>query len=76
MVYCREYLFQQICRFHTQGRGIDTGMTAKVFSLQNILVDQQLNPVFPVIHQTQYAKGAGRDIQKFLHEFSVCKAES
>ena len=63
--------FHQVCSAQAQGGGVDAGVAAEEFALQHILVDEQLHPILPVVHQAQHAEAAGGDVQKLLDRKSV-----
>ena len=54
---------------------VDTRMEADILSYQNIPVDDEPYPVFPVIGKTQDTQRTRCDIQKGLHKFGVCKGQ-
>jgi len=68
-------LIYQVFRAQPQAGGVDTGVAADVFALENILIDQKLHMVFLVVHQAQNAQGAGSDVQKLLHIFRGRKGQ-
>ena len=76
MFHSRNDLLQQIFRAKPQARGIDSGMAADIRSSEHVLVDKELYPVFLVIHKSQHAHGARRDIQKLFHLSIFCERES
>ena len=64
---CRDNLiFESICCEFETGC-IDTWMTAKVWFLHDILVDQKLDFVFMLIHQSHDADRSGSNIKIFFH---------
>ena len=76
MAHGGDDFFHQICGLEPQGRGVDAGMTADILTLQHILVDEQLDMVVMVVHQTHDTQGAGGDVQIFLHIAVVGKAQA
>ena len=73
---CRDNLiFESICCEFETGC-IDTWMTAKVWFLHDILVDQKLDFVFMLIHQSHDADRSGSNIKIFFHIFWFGKGQS
>lgn len=76
MPHGRDHLIDQIFGLQTQAGGVDAGVHTHKFTLQYILVDEQLYPVFLIIHQSQDTHGAGGDVQKLLHILRRSKGQS
>ena len=70
MAHGRNQLCQHILSSQPQTGCVDTGVTANKFSPQHIFVNKQLDPVVLIVHQTENAQRAGRNVQKLLHIFA------
>ena len=57
-----------------QRSGVDAGVDTDIVSREHILVDQQLYPVFLIIHKTQYTQRTGGDVQETLHILAISEA--
>ena len=73
MFHGGKHLFDQIRRPHAEAGGIDAGMASEIFTVQHLLIDQQLHLMFLIVHQSQHADRTGGDIQEFLHVFRLGK---
>lgn len=73
MFHGGKHLFDQIRRPHPEAGGIDAGMASEIFTVQHLLIDQQLHLMFLIVHQSQHADRTGGDIQEFLHVFRLGK---
>ena len=62
-----ENLLQQVPGGDAQAGGVDAGVTAEIFALQNVLVHEKLYLIVMVVHQAQHTDGAGGDVQVLLH---------
>ena len=60
-------LVQHVAHCDAQSGGVYTGVAAEIFVGEQVVIYKQVYAALSVVHQPQYADGAGRDIQKCLH---------
>ena len=60
-------LVQHVTHCDAQSGGVYTGVAAEIFVGEQVVIYKQVYAALSVVHQPQYADGAGRDIQKCLH---------
>lgn len=61
----RQKFCQDVLRGNGQRRGVDARVAADAGGFGDWLVEYKLNGVFRVVHQTEHADRAGRDIKVF-----------
>lgn len=72
-----EKFFQNVGCPDFQAGCVDAWVAAdKFMSLDNLLVYEKLNLVFPVIHKAKNTDGTRSDIKKFLHVFRLGKGQA
>lgn len=70
-----EHYIQQVLHGKTKGRGVDAGMASDIVVLKQRFINQQRHPSIVVVHQSHYADGTRRDIQKFRQVALICKGQ-
>ena len=76
MIHRRQDPVHQIVGTKPQAGGVDAGVAAEVFTLQHILVDEQLHLIFRIVHQPQHTDGAGGNVQQSLHMFRTGEGQA
>ena len=56
--------------------GVDAGVTAEIFLLVHIPIDEQMHPVFPIVGQTHDGDGSRRQIQIVPHMIFIRKGKA